>query len=311
MVGSVSSRRRFPVRKSDSCSKLRLAELSDPSRKGAALVRDALGAAKDAFEAVGIESPAVDARLLLAEVSGRSVADLIVSGTETITPSQARQFSESVRRRLRREPVAYIVGRKGFRHIELDVDPRVLVPRPETEMLVEFAVLEQPESVLEIGTGSGAVSLAIASEVPGCRVTAGDISTEALEVARSNAGRLGLTDRVRFFEGTWPAPGSFDLIVANLPYVASGDDLPPEVRDWEPPVALYPGESGLECFEQVLGDLPKSGIQTPVIALETGCDQGLPVARLLEEAGFAETAIHTDLAGLDRMVTGRRQASTS
>lgn len=291
--------------------KLRPAELTEPNRKGAALVRDALNAATDAFEAVGIESPAIDARLLLADVTGRSVADLIISRTETISPAQARQFSESVRRRLRREPVAYIVGKKGFRHIELNVDPRVLVPRPETEMLVEFAVLEQPESVLEIGTGSGAVSLAIASEVPGCEVSAGDISTDALDVARSNAERLELADRVRFFEGTWPAPASFDLVVANLPYVASGDDLPPEVRDWEPPEALFPGESGLECFEEVLGALPESGIQTPAIALEIGHNQGLQVAGLLRRAGFSETAIHADLAGLDRMVTGRRHAAAS
>ena len=127
----------------------------------------------------------------------------------------------------------------------------------------------------------------------------------------ANAERLGLAGRVRFFEGTWPAPGAFDLIVANLPYVALGDELPPDVRDWEPPGALFPGESGFECFEQVLGSLPDSGIEAPVVALEIGHGQGVRVSELVRQAGFTLTAIHPDLAGLERVVTGHRQATSA
>jgi release factor glutamine methyltransferase len=276
-----------------------------------ASARDALSAATDALAAVGIDTPRIDAEVLLAGITGRSPAELIADRDARIAPAESRAFSEAVRRRLRREPVAYILGSKGFRHIELAVDRRVLVPRPETELLVELALEEQPESVLEIGTGSGAVALAIADELPGCSVIAGDVSTDALEVAAANAERLGLAGRVRFFEGTWPAPGAFDLIVANLPYVALGDELPPDVRDWEPPGALFPGESGFECFEQVLGSLPDSGIEAPVVALEIGHGQGVRVSELVRQAGFTLTAIHPDLAGLERVVTGHRQATSA
>jgi len=279
--------------------------------RGGASARDALGAATDALSAVGVDTPRIDAEALLAGITGRSAADLIADRERLVSPADSRAFSEAVRRRLRREPVAYILGSKGFRHIDLVVDRRVLVPRPETELLVEFALAEHPASVLELGTGSGAVALAIADELPGCEITAGDISTDALEVAASNADRLGLAGRVRFFEGTWPTPGAFDLIVANLPYVALGDELPPEVRDWEPSGALFPGETGLECFEEVLASLPDSGIAAPVIALEIGHGQGERVAALVREAGFAQTMIHPDLAGLQRMVTGRRRAPAS
>ena len=278
---------------------------------GGASARDALGAATDALAAVGIDTPRIDAEALLSGITGRSAAELIADRNALISPADSRAFSEAVRRRLRREPVAYILGSKGFRHIDLAVDRRVLVPRPETEMLVEIALAAQPASVLELGTGSGAVALAIADEIPGCRVTAGDVSTDALEVAAANAERLGLTERVRLFEGTWPEPGPFDLLVANLPYVALGDEVSPEVRDWEPPGALFPGESGLECFEQVLGDLPGSGIEVPIVALEIGHGQGDRVSELLREAGFPRTAVHPDLAGLERVVTGRSQPTSA
>ena len=128
-----------------------------------------------------------------------------------------------MRRRLRREPLAYIVGTKGFRRIELAVDRRVLVPRPETELLVEVALERRPGRVLDVGTGSGAIALAVADELPEAEVVATDTSPGALEVARANAARLGLADRVRFEAGTVPEGESFDLVLANLPYVAEAD----------------------------------------------------------------------------------------
>lgn len=287
------------------------------SAAGGAGVRDALGAATDALSAVGIDTPRFDAEVMLAAITGRGPADLVADRGATITPAEARAFSEAVRRRLRREPVAYILGRKGFRHIELEVDRRVLVPRPETEMLVEVALSLAPTSVLEVGTGSGAVALAIADELPACRVTAGDISSDALEVATANARRLGLDGRIRFFEGTWPEPrpdGSgqaFDLIVSNLPYIAEGDPLPPEVGEWEPAAALFGGSSGLEAFEAVLGSMERSGVHAPVLALEIGHGQADAVSSLMRGAGFESIECRLDLAGLERVVAGRRSTPPS
>ena len=274
-------------------------------RAGGADARDALAAATDALSAVGVPTPRIDAEALLSGITGRSPADLITDRDRGIAPAEARAFSEAVRRRLRREPVAYILGRKGFRHIELEVDQRVLIPRPETEMLVEVALSLDPSSVLDVGTGSGAVALAIADEIPGCRVTAGDTSPEALAVARQNALRLGLAERVEFFEGTWPGPGGFDLIVSNLPYVAEGDELPPEVREWEPAAALFAGDSGLEAFEAVLASLDESGVSTAAVALEIGHGQGEAVTTLVRKAGFERVECLADLAGLERVVLGR------
>jgi release factor glutamine methyltransferase len=208
-----------------------------------------------------------------------------------------------VRRRLRREPVAYILGRKGFHSIELAVDPRVLVPRPETELLVELALELGPATVLDIGTGSGAVALAIADELPGCEVTATDTSAAALAVARDNAARLGLADRVTFLEGSIPDRPEFELTVANLPYVAAPEwgSLPPEVTEWEPREALLAGPDGLDSIRALV---PQAG--RGALALEVGEGQAEAVARLLDDAGFAGIERRPDLAGNDRVVWGRR-----
>src|SRR3954468_2947408 len=189
-----------------------------------ASVREALDAAVDALAAGGVDEPRLDAELLLGEAMGCERSALIAGGGVEVPASAGRKFGEMVRRRLRREPVAYILGRKGFRHLELGVDPRVLIPRPETELLVELALELEPANVLDVGTGSGAIALAVADELPKAEVTATDTSAGALEVARANAARLGLSERVRFIEGTLPdAGGAFDLVLANLPYVAERD----------------------------------------------------------------------------------------
>jgi release factor glutamine methyltransferase len=225
---------------------------------------------------------------------------------EGVPPAAARLFGEMVRRRLRREPVAYILGRKGFRHIELAVDRRVLIPRPETELLVELAVELQPGRVLDIGTGSGAIGLAIADELSECEVVATDTSIAALEVARSNAERLGLADRVELVEGTLPPEaGDFDLIVANLPYVAEPEwaDLEPEVTEWEPREALLAGSDGLDAIRAAVS---VAATVTPSLALEVGAGQGPAVSELLFAAGFATVETRPDLAGIPRIVRGRK-----
>jgi release factor glutamine methyltransferase len=211
-----------------------------------------------------------------------------------------------VRQRLRREPVAYIVGRKGFRHIELAVDRRVLVPRPETELLVELALELAPRRVLDMGTGSGAIALAIADELPDCELIATDTSAAALDVARANAERLGLSDRVEFVEAMLPGdPGELDLIVANLPYVAEREwaGLEPEVTKWEPREALLAGPDGLETIRAAI---PAAAIAAPALALEVGAGQAPAVSELLFEAGFGTVETRPDLAGIPRVVWGSR-----
>jgi release factor glutamine methyltransferase len=265
-------------------------------------VREALGASIDALAAVGVEDPRLDAEVLLAEATGLERAALVADPAAEVSPPAARLFGEMVRRRLRREPVAYIVGRKGFRHLDLAVDRRVLIPRPETELLVEVALERRPQTLLDVGTGSGAIALAIADELPECAVTATDTSVRALEVARANAERLGLADRVRLLEGSIPAGESFDLILANLPYVADSEwsSLQPEVTQWEPREALLAGPDGLDAYRALV-----PGAANPTaLALEVGEGQAEAVTALMREAGFATVATRTDLAGIERVVVG-------
>jgi release factor glutamine methyltransferase len=293
----------MPWRPRRSASGSRLPQLG---RRAVAEIREALSAAVDGLRAAGVEDPRLDAEVLLAEALGWERATLVASPEAEVPPAAARLFGEMVRRRLRREPVAYVVGRKGFRRIELGVDRRVLIPRPETELLVEVALEREPATLLDVGTGSGAIALAIADELPGCRVTATDTSAGALEVAGANAARLGLAERVRFLAGTVPAEGSFELVVANLPYVAERDwaSLQPEVTDWEPREALFAGPDGLDAIRALL-----TGNTTAVasaVALEVGEGQAAGTVGLLRDAGFSSVEIRRDLAGIERVVLGER-----
>jgi release factor glutamine methyltransferase len=276
---------------------------------GSSSVGDALGAAVDALTAAGVASPRLDAELLLEEASSLSRAALVASPDAALEPAAARRFAEFVRRRLRREPVAYILGRQGFRHVELTVDRRVLIPRPETELLVEVALQLEPLSVLDVGTGSGAIALAVADELPATTVVATDLYPEALDVASANAARLGLEDRVRFETGSLPGSGSFDLVLANLPYVSARDwlSLEPELRDFEPRGALTPGPTGLEAIEALLGELSVSAtVRAAAVALEVGEGQAGIVSELVRRAGFERVEVRPDLAGIDRAVVGRQ-----
>jgi release factor glutamine methyltransferase len=209
-----------------------------------------------------------------------------------------------VRRRLRREPVAYILGRRWFRNLELTVDPGVLIPRPETELLVEVALELRPVRVLDVGTGSGAVGLAIADELPGAEVTTTDTSLDALAVAQSNRDRLALP--VSLEHGTIPAGASFELLVANLPYVSEAEwtGLAPEIREYEPRDALVAGETGLETIDFVLAEIGLAEARPATIALEVGAGQAATVAELVRRAGYERTEVRRDLAGIDRVVIG-------
>jgi len=278
--------------------------------RAAGSVRDALDASVDALAAAGVESPRLDAELLLAEASGIDRAKLIAEPEAGVDPTAGRRFGEMVRRRLRREPVAYILGRKWFRHLELAVDGRVLIPRPETELLVEVGLEQDPKRALDVGTGSGAVALALAAELPGVEVTATDSSPGALEVARGNAERCSLAERVIFVEAASPPPGSFDLWLANLPYVAEPDwdGLAPEIRDWEPRDALLAGADGLAAIRSLLSNLgEREHEQSPAaVALEVGAGQADEVVAMLVRAGYPRTEARPDLAGIERVVLGQQ-----
>ena len=286
-------------------------------------VRDALGGAVDALEAAGVESPRLDAELLLCGATGWDRAQVAANPKTAIPATAGRRFAEMVRRRLRREPVAYVLGRKGFRHVELAVDRRVLIPRPETELLVELALELRPRRLLDVGTGSGAIALAVAEELPGCEVVATDTSPAALEVARLNVQRLGLVERVELVEGTLPlGQGKFDLVLANLPYVSEGEwgGLEPEVTEWEPREALLGGADGLDAIRALLARCVRgyariagrsangATLDADAIAFEVGSGQAGAVGDLLRRAGFGAVEARRDLAGVERVVLGRRGA---
>ena len=275
--------------------------MSGPAVAGS--VASALGSAVDALAAAGVESARLDAALLLERATGHDRARLVANPGAGVEAGAAREFGAMVRRRLRREPIAYILGSKGFRRIDLDVDGRVLIPRPETELLVELALELEPATVLDVGTGSGAIALAIANELPGPAIVATDTSLDALAVAKANRDRLGLTDRVRLSYGTLE-PGGFDLIVANLPYVSEDEwgSLAREIREHEPREALVSGPTGLEAIEGLLAEL-SVGMELPrAIGLELGLDQALSVAELVRRTGFERIEIRPDLAGINRVV---------
>jgi release factor glutamine methyltransferase len=246
-----------------------------------------------------VNTPRLDAEVLLAAAMGVDRAALIADSRAPVPPAAARAFRDFARRRVAREPVAYILGRKGFRRLELEVDPRVLIPRPETEHVVEAALkLPQGARVVDVGTGSGAIALALADERPDLRVVATDVSPGALAVARANAARLGL--EVELVEGDLldGVSGPVDAVVSNPPYVARGTRLAPEITRYEPLGALYAGADGLD----VLRRLARAVEGVPFVAVEVGAGQAAAVTELL-----GATDIVRDLSGIERVVVRRGQ----
>jgi release factor glutamine methyltransferase len=274
-------------------------------------VRDALQAATDAIAAAGSQTARLDAEVMLCHATGWDRARIAAEPELRLPVGASREFAAMVRRRARREPVAYILGRKGFRRIELLVDRRVLIPRPETELLVEIAMEARPGMVVDVGTGSGAIALAVADELPTARVVAIDASMDALRVAQANADRLGLDDRVDVVShgvaSLREVGDGVDLLLANLPYVseAEWEGLEPEIREYEPREALVAGQSGLEAIEALLAAVGGLERRPPTLALEIGAEQGEAVSRLVEAAGYSEVDVRRDLAGLERAVVGR------
>lgn len=267
------------------------------------------------FEERGVESPRLDAECLLAHALGCERLRLYLEFDKPVHPDERARFRELVRRRgEERVPVAQLTGRKEFWSLDLAVTPDVLVPRPETEGLVEAALRCVPDreaevAILELGTGSGAVALALAGELPKARITATDVSPAALAVARGNGERLGLGDRVRWLEGDLfePVAGEgFDVIVSNPPYVAESDasGLAPELGH-EPREALFAGADGLTVLTRIAAEAPGFLHPGGALCLELGAEQGEALASLLAAAGLAVEPIGRDLAGRPRIAVAR------
>jgi release factor glutamine methyltransferase len=267
------------------------------------IVRDALDSALVALTAAGVDTPRLDAEVLLAHALGIDRAALYTDPSREVAGAAGRTFRDLVRRRsAEREPVAYLVGHKGFRHLELDVDSRVLVPRPETELLVEIG-LELPSGarVVDVGTGSGAVALALKHERPDLDVRATDVNPDALAVARANAARLGLD--VAFAQADL-FDGETDAVLSNPPYVRDADPLPPEVLRHEPLGALRAGPDGLDVIRRLVARCAEAAV--PLLAVEVGAGQADAVAALASGAAFGAVETRRDLAGIERVVVARR-----
>lgn len=270
---------------------------------GRTSIRDALDSATIALTAAKVDSPRLDAEILLGAATGLSRAEVVANGSRELEPDEARRFADLARRRREREPVAYLLGEKGFRHLELKVDPRVLIPRPETEHVVEAALARLPRGarVVDVGTGSGAIALALKQERPDLTVVATDVSAEALAVARANALLLGLEVELLHGDLLAPVTGRFDAVVSNPPYVADADPLPPDVARYEPAVALFAGPDGLDAYRRLLPTAAAAG--ATLVVVEIGATQAAAVSGLAKEAGYARTELTPDLAGHERVLS--------
>lgn len=264
------------------------------------------------LEQKGVAEARLNAELLLAGVLNLKRLDLYLQFDRPVRPEELAEFKARLLRRARREPLQYIAGHADFRELRLQVDPRVLIPRPETEVLVgevlAWAAGKSSLRGLDIGTGSGAIALSLATEGGFQEVVATDVSADALAVARSNRERAAPGAPVAFREGAGFAPvagETFDVVVANPPYVGEEEraSLEPEVRDWEPALALFAGAGGLEVVRELVRDAPSHLRPAGLLALEIGATQAAAVVELVRGRGsYAEPRVVQDLAGRDRIV---------
>ena len=274
-----------------------------------------LTAWKDAqarLKAARIDSPSIDARLLLEAAADVSRTDILTDPYRHLEPDAQARMEDYVGRRLKREPVSRILGRKGFWKIMLSVTPDVLSPRPDTEAVLDVCLKAFPEGqsfeMADLGVGSGAILLAVLAERPAARGLGTEVSEEALAVARENAANLDLNNRAVFLRTDWTAglsDAAFDLVVSNPPYIPSKDieTLDPEVRDHDPRLALDGGEDGLDAYRLLAPEIRRILKPDGIFAVEIGWDQAAAVKALFESAGFEDVKVVKDLAGRDRVIT--------
>lgn len=269
---------------------------------------------RDRFRAADLDTPELDARLLAETAFGLDALGLLAHEHDMAPEEAVARLDALAERRLAGEPVARILGHKEFYGLDFVLNDATLVPRPETEMLVDLALvalegLEAP-LLLDLGTGSGCVAIAILVHAPKARAVATDLSDEALSAARENAHRHGVFDRIAFRAGSWCTPlridEQFDVIVSNPPYVESEiiEELQPDVRDFDPRLALDGGADGLFAYRAIAKEALNRLKPTGTLLLEVGSEQGLEVGALFSNAGFTGIDIRKDLAGLDRVVIG-------
>ncbi|MCU1354610.1 MAG: protein-(glutamine-N5) methyltransferase, release factor-specific [Acidimicrobiales bacterium] len=285
--------------------------------------RDLLTETVERLGAADVGGASQEARWILEDVTGLEGAEWAFGLDEPATQRGVARLDELVARRLAGEPIQYVLGHWAFRSLDLLCDRRTLIPRPETEQVVEVALAELDDVLLgrhaghralavDLGTGTGAIALSIATERPGTDVWAVDRSADALAVARANLAGLGMAGtRVRLAEGSWFAAlpddlvGTLDLVVTNPPYVAAHEELPESVRAWEPVDALVPGPTGLEAYEELLAEAPRWLAAGGALVAEIGAAQAGPVTALAERSGFVDVRVEPDLAGLDRSLVAR------
>jgi release factor glutamine methyltransferase len=269
----------------------------------------------------GIDSARLDAELLLGCALGASREELILAAAKNVSVAESYRYEDLLVRRLNREPLAYITGRQEFWSLDFLVSGDVLVPRPETEMLVEFALSHLPEAnnnelprILELGTGSGAIAVALATELPQAQIVATEISPAALAIARRNASRNGVSDTILFLEGDLfsalaeDLENYFDLIISNPPYIPRDQvsKLDAEVSRWEPRAALDGGVDGLDFYRRIAEQAPGYLRQRGAVAVEIGAAMGAVVSALFRNrAAYVDTQVHQDYSGRDRVVLAR------
>jgi len=260
------------------------------------------------LEKAGIASPRLTIELLLAHVLQKKRLQLYLEFERELDAATLEVLRGLVKRRVAGEPLQYVIGEAEFCGLKLAVDRRVLIPRPETELLVEVVAARQPATVVDVGTGSGCIALALAQRLPAAEITATDISPDALAVARANAARFNLKNFTRFLTGdllsVFADSLTVDAIVSNPPYIASGElaQLPREVKDFEPAQALFAGVDGLEVIRRLVLDAKRWLSPTGFVALEIGAGQCAAVAELFGGAGYTVAQVEKDLQGHERVI---------
>jgi release factor glutamine methyltransferase len=284
-------------------------------------IRGVLSWGAQVLRRAGLDNCRLDAEVLLRHVLNLEKEQLYVKGDAPISTGQEAEFRGLLLRRSRREPVAYITGHKEFWSLDFFVTPAVLIPRPETELLVKVALQHiarlgsrSPVKVLDLGTGSGAISVCLAKDHSATKIVAVDISPVALDLARVNAGRHNVADRIRFFLGDLfaavkPLPETFDLIVSNPPYIRTGElsMLAPEIREWEPIMALDGGADGTDTYRQIIGEGHSYLTPGGFIVLEIGADMARDIADLLLRSGcYGPASVYQDYAGQNRVIAAMK-----